>query len=427
MTLRILWVVNVPLPEASVLMNEKPSPFGGWLIHASQMLAAQDGIRLSVAFPGNNMSGYQKIEGQNINYYCFAPVKDSEKKRIENDGILTNIVREVSPDLVHIYGTEMAHSLSMVNVCVHENIKTIISIQGLVSVYERHVFADLPLRAIFGATLRNLLKRDNVIGLKRLYAKRGKNEIEAIRNTEEVIGRTTWDKACVSQINPNVRYHFCNETLREEFYKHQWDINKCEEYSIFVSQSQNPIKGLHYVLEAMPLILAKFPDAKLYVAGKDITKQDTLTDKLRITYYGRYINQLIRKLKLEDQVVFTGLLSEEKMCERYLKSNVFVSASSIENSPNSLGEAMILGVPCVASHVGGVPDMLKHGEEGFVYQADAPYMIAYYVCELFEHRELALSFSRKARKRALRTHDPDGNAKQLVDIYKRILDRENRD
>ena len=90
-------------------------------------------------------------------------------------------------------------------------------------------------------------------------------------------------------------------------------------------------------------------------------------------------------MDLERNVVFTGPLDEEKMCQRYLKSNVFVCPSSIENSPNSLGEAMVLGVPCVASDVGGVSDMLKHKEEGFVYQTDAPYMLAHYVCEIFEN------------------------------------------
>ena len=67
------------------------------------------------------------------------------------------------------------------------------------------------------------------------------------------------------------------------------------------------------------------------------------------------------------------------MKERFLKSNVFVSPSTIENSPNSLGEAMLLGIPCISSDVGGVKNLLKHEEEGYVYQTDAPYMLAYYV------------------------------------------------
>ena len=118
---------------------------------------------------------------------------------------------------------------------------------------------------------------------------------------------------------------------------------------------------------------------------------------------------------------FTGILYEKQMCERHLKSHVFVCPSSIENSPNSLGEAMILGVPCVASDVGGVADMLKHQEEGFVYQADAPYMLAHFVCEVFADDEIALQISVNARKHAMRTHDPEKNLKALLSIYEQII------
>ena len=116
----------------------------------------------------------------------------------------------------------------------------------------------------------------------------------------------------------------------------------------------------------MPLILKRFPDTKLYVSGKDILKTDTLKDRLFMTYYSKYIKKMISNLKLEQKIVFTGLLNEKQMCQQYLKSHVFVCPSSIENSPNSLGEAMILGVPCIGSYVGGIPDMLEHGKEGFI-------------------------------------------------------------
>jgi len=123
---------------------------------------------------------------------------------------------------------------------------------------------------------------------------------------------------------------------------------------------------------------------------------------------------------LKQCIIFTGILNEKQMCERYLKSHIFVCPSSIENSPNSLGEAMILGVPCVASDVGGVTDLLKHREEGFVYQADAPYMLAHYVCEIFSNDELALQFSKKSREHAKITHNVQTNLNNLINIYRQI-------
>jgi glycosyltransferase involved in cell wall biosynthesis len=421
--MRILWLINIPLPEASFLLNEVPTPFGGWLINASQDLSKQEDIELFIAFPKKRLRSIKKLEGNNIIYYGFKPVRDKDTKEITYNRDFKNIIDEVTPDIVHIYGTEIAHSLSMVNVCEKENIKTVVSIQGLVSIIAKHFEASLPLKAIHGFTFRNLLRKDNVYGLKKQFEKSGQNEIESIKKVNHIIGRTTWDKACTSQINQNAEYYACNETLREEFYKHTWKVDRCERYSIFLSQGQYPIKGLHYVLEAMPLILKRFPNAKLYISGKDITKTETIKDRLLMTYYGKYIKKMIRKYRLEQNIFFTGPLHEKQMCERYLKSNVFVCPSSIENSPNSLAEAMILGVPSVASNVGGVTDMLKHNEDGYVYQADATYMIAHYVCEIFKNDELALRFSNNARAHALKTHDPLTNTKRLIEIYEDILQK----
>ena len=421
--MNILWLINIPLPEASQLMEEKPSPFGGWLISASKDLANNEDVELSIAFPSNKANKFRELKGEKINYYPFIPVKENDNKVIENNESFETLLNNLKPDIVHIYGTEIAHTLSMVNTCNKINIKTVISVQGLVSIIEKHMYSNLPIYAIYGNTFRNIIRKDNVRGLKKLFRNRGKNEIEAIKRTNHIIGRTTWDKACSNQINPQANYHFCNETLREEFYKHQWDVNDCEKHSIFLSQGQYPIKGLHYMLEAIPLILKRFPKAKVYISGKDITKSDSIKDKLLMTYYGKYIKKMIKKLNLERNVVFTGQLDEKKMCQRYLKSHVFVCPSSIENSPNSLGEAMILGVPSVASYVGGIPDMLKDKEEGFLYQHDAPYMLAQYVCEIFENQDLALKFSKNARERALKTHDRDENTRRLIEIYNEIVSK----
>lgn len=93
---------------------------------------------------------------------------------------------------------------------------------------------------------------------------------------------------------------------------------------------------------------------------------------------------MIRQYKLEKHVTFLGTLNPEDMCMAYINTHIFVSASSIENSPNSVGEAMILGVPTISSDVGGVKNMLVHEQEGYIYPFDEPYMLAYYIKKIFE-------------------------------------------
>lgn len=420
--MKILWLTNIPLPEASLLMNEKPLPFGGWLVNASKDLSENAEIDLYIAFPFNGSTGFKQIKGKKINYFTFPPIITSHNSDT-NQVNLERMLKKISPELVHIFGTEYAHSLAMVILCNKIGIKNIVSIQGLTSIYSKHYMANLPINVQKRFTFRDMIKRENLIIQQKKFVRRGELEAETINRTEHIIGRTTWDKACTSQINSDVTYHFCNETLRDEFYKHRWKINQCEKFSIFTSQASYPIKGIHFVLEAMPLILKKFPKAKLYIAGHDITKADTLKQKIKLSSYAKYIKELIQNHKLEKNVIFTGILDEKQMCQRYLKCNVFVCPSSIENSPNSLGEAMVLGVPCVASDVGGISDMLKHKEEGFVYQTDAPYMLAHYICEIFKNEDLAIKFSNNAREHALKTHDKDENTRRLIEIYNDILEK----
>ena len=419
--MNILWLSNVALPEASLLMNEKATPFGGWLVSASTALAEQDGIELAISFPKKDLKEIMVLNGVRIRFYAFPPINEKELRANNGNIFLLKILDQAKPDFVHIFGSEYPHSLALVNACQKQNIEVVISIQGLTSIISKHYLQGLPVPVQNRFTFRDFLKQDNIKQQQRKFEKRGILEIEALQNVRHVIGRTIWDRACTYQINPNAKYHFCNESLRDEFYKYSWDINQCVKYSIFVSQGSYPIKGLHFMLEAMPLILKRFPGAKLYIGGQDIIKSDTFKDKLKTSSYGKYIQELIRRYSLEKSVTFTGILDEQKMCNRYLRSHVFVSPSIIENSPNSLGEAMILGVPCVASDVGGVSDLLKHREEGFLYQMDAPYMLAHYVCEIFSRDKLALNFSNKSREHAMATHDRVQNNRNLIAIYKNIL------
>jgi len=419
--MRILWVINIPLPEASFLMKDKSTPFGGWLVNASKNLSNQNDLNLSIAFPKSGQCSVGKWEGKKNDFYSFPPVNSRNTASITDNEHLEEILYHSKPDIVHIFGTEYAHTLAMVNICRKKNIKTVISIQGLVSVIAKHYMAHLPPKIQNRVTLRDFLKRDNLKQQQMKFIERGKFEIESIQKVNHVIGRTTWDRACTTQINPDIQYHFCNETLREEFYKHTWHIDKCEKNSIFVSQGSYPIKGLHIMIEALPLILKKYPKTRLYIGGTNIIKYTTLKEKIKISSYGKYIKEIIKKNNLQNNVVFTGILDEKQMCERYMNSNVFVCPSSIENSPNSLGEAMILGVPSVASDVGGVADLLEHRDGGFVYQSDAPYMLAHYVNEIFSNKDLALTFSGNAINRALKTHNRKDNTLRMIDIYTSII------
>ena len=64
------------------------------------------------------------------------------------------------------------------------------------------------------------------------------------------------------------------------------------------------------------------------------------------------------------------------MARELTRSHAFVISSYIENSPNSLAEAMLVGMPCVASFVGGIPSMVDDGRTGLLYPVDDVALLA---------------------------------------------------
>jgi len=420
--MRVLWLINIILPSIAEATQTSSGFSGGWLVGLSNALQAKEDVELIVSFPH---TGIFPIQGKTdwLSYYGFSRKSpDPTKYDPDLESEFIKVITSYQPDIIHVWGTEFPHTLAMVRAANKTGVsdKVVISIQGLCSIISKHYLSGIPAEIQKKKTFRDFLKNENLLKQRDDFEKRGGYEVEALRKVKHVDGRTTWDKVSALQINPGVKYHISNRILRDSFYENQWDMDACERFSIFLSQGSYPIKGLHFMLEAMPLILKKYPGVRLMVAGRDITKSTAFKDRIRLSSYAKYILSLIKKYKLGDHINFVGSLNEDQMVEQYLKAHVFVSASTIENSPNSVGEAMLLGVPIVASNVGGVSDMLVHQQEGFTYQHDAPYMLAYYVCQIFGSDELALEFSKNARQHALQTHNREKNLSSLLRIYDEI-------
>ena len=342
--MKVMWLTNSPLTKVKNHINSSNIQFGGWLDGISAELLNREDITFKTISP---FTCAEEKEGQveKINYVVFPnSYKDDQMMAMFKTQIMS-----FAPDVIHIFGTEFKQTMLMLKVCESLSVldKTVVSIQGLCSKYAYKYYSGLPNRVVNSWTLRDLLRHDNIKLQKKKFEERGKHEVEALKLTKNVIGRTDWDKACTTQANPDVRYYFCNETLRSEFYEDVWDYESCEKHSIFVSQCNYPIKGFHKLLEAMPIILSKYPDAKIYTTGKNLLNL-SIKEKIKLGSYQKHLIDLIKKFNLQNHVEFLGSLSAEAMKKAYLNSNCFVSCSSIENSPNSVGEAMLLGVPTIS-------------------------------------------------------------------------------
>lgn len=414
--MKALWLCNIVLPEFSQEFNLKKNNFGGWITGMLHGLEKTGEVDISLCFPIKDEQRLRNGICNGHRYYSFLCDFQTSECKEETIKTFENILKDCKPDIVHIWGTEYVHTLAMLKACEKRGIldKAVINIQGLVSVCARHYMADIP---------ENYRKLQNANGTsirsgQSDFENRGICEVESIRMVKHVIGRTDWDRACAEAINPDVSYHYCGEILRDIFYRNigVWKYETCHKHSIFVSQASYPIKGFHYLLQALPIVIRKYSDMHVYVAGTNIMEVD------EPTAYAKYVIEVMDKYNLHDYVSFMGNIDEKRMLEQYINANVFVSPSAIENSSNSVCEAMLVGTPVVASYVGGTGNIIEDKKTGYLYPCREIEMLAYYICELFENKkDICTQFSSKSVTHIKEKCMPKKNIENTLKCYKDLV------
>ncbi len=422
--MKLLWLVNITLPHVAAALHITPPATGGWL---SGQLAQLDKNKLDITVLSFS---YELTQTAEITldgvHYIVEPSCDAAAEQAR----CAHILAQHTPDLIHIHGTELSHSLSMLSVV--GDCPTVISMQGLVYVCAQHYFANLPPRYHKASLAKRILRlvtkqpAELIAEGQQWFATLGEREKQVLRQGTHFIGRTGWDEHHLKAINPTANYYKCNEILRNEFYHaSMWDYANCNPHSIFISQGNYPLKGLHILLDAIPLLQRKYPDVQIYLTGTSpLNKQKSGLRGVcaqSLQEYPAYLARQIKKLNLQDRVHYLGMLDGVQMRAQYLAANVYVLASSMENSPNSLAEAMMLGTPCVASDVGGVADLLQDKTEGLLYPFGAVQALAQCIDTIFSAKESAAQYGQCASAHAHKTHDPHAATIDLMEIYNNVI------
>lgn len=427
--MKVLWVCNIMLPTIARQLGVSYSSREGWLSGLLERVVQEQGwnrIELGIAFPADEeMGNFHRLLqlGENTTCHCYGFLENLDTPEIYDDELekrFSEIMEEFKPDILHVFGTEFPHTLACIKTYGRPE-RTLVGIQGVCSAIAEEYMADLPSKVQRQVTLRDRIRHDSIRQQQKKFKKRGENEKKALLLTGNVAGRTDFDLTQAQKMNPEAKYYYLNETLRGIFYHDRWKRTTCRPYSIFLSQGDYPLKGFHYLLRAMPRVLEQFPDAHVYVAGNNIIENSTLQDRLKLSAYGKYLRKLIKENHLDDKITMLGKLTAEEMKQQYLQSHLFVLPSALENSPNSLGEAMLLGVPCVAADVGGVHNLLTDGGDGMLYPAGDVEALADRIIEIFTKEAIVERFSDNARKHARVNHDADQNYYRLIHIYREIL------
>lgn len=407
--MRILWFSPTPLLYCS---HSNSHNGGGWIASLESIVREVEEVELGVAFMHAGASFNDKRDG--VSYYSITPQKKSLADKLlrkSSKSCVTKylkIVDDFKPDLIQIFGSENDFG----SICAHTNIPVVIHMQGCLPAYHNALFpvgmnsSDFFLRG--GLRLQRRLMG---ILSEGTFRRRAEREIKTIQSCRYFMGRTHWDRALVRLFNPTAEYFHCDEALRDSFVNctKSWSVENLSDGKLkIISVISNPwYKGVDLILKTAKL-LRQFTDIDFEWRVYGVSDIRFFENK-----YG---------IKAADvEVKVCGSVSSEKLVEALVGSSVYVHPSYIDNSPNSICEAQILGLPILATNVGGVSSIVDDGKTGFLFPANDPYTLADLIKRLTVDSSLAQRLGSAAKDRALHRHNPEMIKSSLMAIYKKVI------
>lgn len=416
---KILWFSLSPC--GSLRRDGTKRVIQGWMISLEDEIKKHQEIELHVAYFSHTESNVFAFEG--VTYHpMLCPKSKTPLSRIlarhksiscmdqKMLPLMLQVVNEVEPNLIHIHGTEERFGLIQDYI---KDIPIVFSIQGLLAPYSEKYFSGLPDKDVCKyESFKDKLKLVSFRNEYKNFCERAKRECHYLHKANYVLGRTTWDKYITELFNGNRQYYVVDEILRPQFYQKRWDKTSFSEELTLVSTISGGIyKGYEIVLKTAKLLKRYFGiNFTWIVAGYN---KDSKWVKIAERY---------TKISSADvNVKLLGRIDAEQLANLLVESDIYVHVSHIENSPNSVCEAMLVGMPIIASFAGGTSSLLTTKKDGILIQDGDPYAYAGSIVHLFKNYDLAKLYGESAREKAIERHNPERIGNQLLDAYNNIL------
>ncbi len=405
--MNVLWFTGVQLPAVTGAGLNR----AGWQEGLRRALYRfSPDLKISIASFGSEP--YEPFQAENATYYNIyrEPLKGNRWQRSfenwkhrsfkqEEFSRILEVYELVHPDLVFIFGTENPFGL----LTDQFSVPTVISIQAVINGLIRNLLYGLT----GGQIVREFFSRETIIG-QGIFHKRWSQrkyahvERQIYQQNDYYCGRTGWDHNWMTLLNPTARYFHIDRVLRDSFYNAEWILEDSEPNQIFSLCGNASFKGGITLVRGMIHLKKNGNDQfRLRIAGVDPESS-----------VGTYISKLLKQADMESQVDLLGRLDPEQIIAEMKVARIFVLPSHMDNSPNSLAEAMMLGMPCIVSNAGGIPSMIRDGIDGLVYPHKEIATLAKKIESLINDPSLANSLGKAAREIALERHDPS----QIVDL-----------
>jgi len=416
----VLWLTNMePLAVCRRLSSPVPTG-GGWVESLRRALQGKHSLQLGVAVLGEQP--FQPFDEEGVRYFRveapatrrgFGGVADRWRHRAVDQLMLGRgmaAIDSFEPDLIHVHGSEGPFGLLSELV----DLPVLISLQGLLVVCSRFSLTGIPLAEVLrDVTSLEFAKGRGLVHDSWKMRIAAQRELTILKSCRYFVGRTEWDRSVLSVVNPDAHYYHADEVLRPDFYGHRWETVPDSPFVVYTTGGMAPYKGLVNLIEAVALLRESVrQDVQLRVGGR-----------IPDTIMWPIAQRAVRRLGLEGATAWLGPLGPAAIVSELLAASVYVHPALVENSPNALAEAMMVGVPCVASAAGGIPSMLCDGVDGLLCAPNDVYGLAGRIAAVEADGLLAARLGRSAHARAQRRHDPRGIAKAMLEIYEDVFAR----
>lgn len=172
-------------------------------------------------------------------------------------------------------------------------------------------------------------------------------------------------------------------------------------------------KGHVTLLDAASQVLAQYPNAFFLLVGHDESGD-----------YESALNAKAQKLGISDRVRITGYTGT--IGDVWNVVDIHAHASHLDSAPNAIIEGMSVGKPAVVTDVGGIPDLVGHGETGLVVPTRDAEALAKGICDYLENDSFAKQMGEAARKRYLERYTPEIMTGRHQDLFLELCDRQNK-
>jgi glycosyltransferase involved in cell wall biosynthesis len=168
-------------------------------------------------------------------------------------------------------------------------------------------------------------------------------------------------------------------------------------------------KGLFTLIESMPAVVERFKNAKFIISGKG------QSDEMR------KLLAHAEKIGVKDSIIFTGYYPDKKLPKLYQAADVFAFSTFYEHHPFAVLEALSTGLPVVTTIVGGIPETIENGKNGFLVEPFNPKQFADRILYLLEHPAEASEMGLLARQTILERFDWRIVVKDVLKVYDEAL------